>query len=191
MACAVTLSRKTARSASVGLASTSMMNCFSSVWLAPVRLAPVCFASFAWELVPSSSSSLSLAEFADNRRWRTISPNCGVEVTTTICWALSPIVASLAGNIISAVMMAGASKVSTTKEVVRTRSMYSRWMISHVLRIGVTHGYYAWGLGLLTDSMKISSSEGCITSNRSTLAFEHAKRRSSCVSAPGASRTST
>src|SRR5208282_934431 len=120
------LSRRTVRSASVGLASTSMMYCSSSV-----------LAEFVSELV--SSSSLSATGLVDNNPWRTVSPNCGVEVTTTRCCTLFPTVASLAGNTITPVMMAGRSRVSTTKERVRTRSRYSRLIISQVLRMGFAH----------------------------------------------------
>src|SRR5271157_5312875 len=126
MDCAMILSRRSVRSAAVGLASTSMMYCSSSV-----------LAEFVSELV--SSSSLSEAELADNNPWRTVSPNCGVEVTTTRCWTLFPMVASLAGRTITPVMMAGKSKVSITNERVRTRSRYSRLIISQVLRMGFTH----------------------------------------------------
>src|SRR5580692_5911420 len=133
MVCETILPRKSARSASVGLESTSTMYWWSGAGLA----------AFLPELAASSSSLLS--GLADNSPWRTTSPNCAVEVTTTICLAFWPTVASFAGRSSNTVMMAGASKVSTTKERVRTRSRYSRLMISQVLRsdvlrIGLTDG---------------------------------------------------
>src|SRR6202044_3555608 len=55
---------------------------------------------------------------------------------------------SFEGMIKAPAIIAGSSKVSTRKERVRTRSRYSRLMMSHVLvsprlRIGVTHRSYA------------------------------------------------
>src|ERR1035441_42825 len=126
MAWELILFRKTARSASVGLASTSMTYFWSGF----------CLAAFVPELAFSSSS---VSEIGDKKRWRTISPNCGVEVTTTRCCTLSPMVISFAGNSITAVMMPGNSRVSTRKERLRTRSRYSRLMISQRLRIRFTH----------------------------------------------------
>src|SRR5208282_381506 len=126
MDCAMIFSRSSVRSASVGLESTSMM--YRSL---------VVLASFVPEL--ASSSSLSVSGVVDNKPWRTVSPNSGVEVTTTMCCILFPMVASFAGNTITPVMMAGRSKVSTTNERVRTRSRYSRLIISQVLRMGFAH----------------------------------------------------
>ena len=48
-------------------------------------------------------------------------------------------VASFAGKIMSAVMIAGANNVSTRNVRVRTRSRYSRFRTTHVLRIGLPH----------------------------------------------------
>src|ERR1700689_4753606 len=94
----------------------------------------------------SSSSSLSVAVMAERKRWRTISPNCGVEVTTTRCCAFSPIVASFAGKIMTTVMMPGSSRVRMRNERVRTRSRYSRLMISQRLRIRFTHSRFAYSI---------------------------------------------
>src|SRR5215469_2804083 len=66
-------------------------------------------------------------------------PNCCVEATITMCSGFCPMVASCAGRIINAVMKAGASSVSTRKVRVRTRSRYSRFKMTQVLRIGLTY----------------------------------------------------
>src|ERR1035437_2101667 len=86
----------------------------------------------------ASSSSL-VSVLADKKRWRTISPNCRVEGTTTRCCTFSPMLMSFAGNSIATVMMPGNSRVSTTKDRLRSRSRYSRRIISHMLRIRFAH----------------------------------------------------
>src|SRR5690348_16163933 len=68
-----------------------------------------------------------------------MAPNSLVEATITMCSGFSPIVASFAGRTIKAVMIAGASNVSTRKIRVRTRSRYSRFRMTQVLRIGLSY----------------------------------------------------